>query len=104
MPRDRRNSRCSGGKSSPTTATAITLVKKDAAVEKNVAEPPSTSSFFPNGVSTESSATLPTTRSDMDGPAAHSRLRAKATVLLGLGAVLLGCGGPDPRPATWSYV
>jgi hypothetical protein len=40
-------------------------VKKDAATEKKDALPPSTRSARPNGVSTVSYATLPTTRMDM---------------------------------------
>ena len=44
------------------TATSRTGVKKDAEVEKKVADPPRTSSSLPKGVSTESRATLPTTR------------------------------------------
>src|SRR5262249_43243565 len=53
--------RCPFGKSPPTTATSRTRAKKEAAYEKKVAEPPSTSSALPNGVRTESSATEPTT-------------------------------------------
>jgi hypothetical protein len=52
-------------KSSPTTATRFTGVKKEAATEKNDALPPSTFSARPKGVSTVSYATLPTTRIDM---------------------------------------
>src|SRR5207302_2052126 len=43
-------------------ATSSTSVKKDAATEKYVAEPPRQRSAFPNGVSMLSNATLPTTR------------------------------------------
>src|SRR6185503_7703623 len=52
-------------KSSPTTATRFTGAKKEAATAKNDALPPSTFSAVPNGVSTVSYATLPTTRIDM---------------------------------------
>ena len=52
-------------KSSPTTATRFTGVKKEAATAKNDALPPSTFSARPKGVSTVSYATLPTTRMDM---------------------------------------
>src|SRR3989344_7148256 len=58
-----RNRRCSWGKSSPTTATRDTSVKKPAATEKYVAEPPRTSWAWPKGVLTESNATEPTTSS-----------------------------------------
>src|SRR5579883_1237433 len=61
MFRLRRRSRCSSGKSSPTTATTCTCVKLLAASEKNVAAPPSTSFTSPNGVFTVSSAIDPTT-------------------------------------------
>src|SRR5512138_3385146 len=63
--RERRNWTCSSGKSSPTTATSETSVKKLAAVEKYVAEPPSTFSPRPKGVSTISNATVPTTTMPM---------------------------------------
>jgi hypothetical protein len=53
---------CASGKSSPTVATRCTEVKKLAEYEKYVAEPPSASCTLPNGVSTLSSATEPTTR------------------------------------------
>src|SRR5207245_1565118 len=52
-------------KSSPTTATRFTGAKNDAATAKNDALPPRTFSARPNGVSTVSYATLPTTRMDM---------------------------------------
>ena len=45
----------------PTTPTSCTGAKCDALDAKNVPDPPSTSSARPNGVSTESSATEPTT-------------------------------------------
>src|SRR5437773_10611817 len=61
-PRPRKRSRCSRGKSSPTVASRRTPVKKLAAYEKNVAEPPRASRTAPNGVATLSSATDPTTR------------------------------------------
>src|SRR5580765_218188 len=60
-PRERRNSSSLFGKSLPTTATTDTGAKKLAATEKNVAEPPRTFSTLPNGVSTLSNATEPTT-------------------------------------------
>src|SRR5437879_2175735 len=53
-------------KSPPTTATTRTSVKKLAEMEKWDAEPPSMRSRFPNGVSTASNATEPTTSNDMD--------------------------------------
>src|SRR5512143_3260855 len=59
---------CSSPKSWPTTPTRFTGVKNDAASEKNEALPPSTRSARPNGVSTVSYATLPTTRMDMVSP------------------------------------
>ena len=49
-------------KSSPTTATRRTSVKKDAATLKNVAAPPTMRDTSPAGVRTESSATEPTVR------------------------------------------
>src|SRR5438067_8857991 len=52
-------------KSPPTTPTTRTSVKKLAAIEKCDAEPPSIRSRLPNGVSTASNATEPTTNSDM---------------------------------------
>ena len=39
----------------------FTSLKKEAAIEKYVADPPKTASFLPNGVWTESIATEPTT-------------------------------------------
>ena len=50
------------GKSVPTTATIaiLFLLKKDAQIDENVADPPSISSFLPKGVSIESIATDPT--------------------------------------------
>ena len=59
------NSTCSGGKSSPTTPTSRTGVKKLAEYEKKVAEPPRIRSRIAVGVSTESIATEPTTKSDI---------------------------------------
>src|SRR5258708_1328128 len=56
---------CSSPKSSPTIPTTRTCVKKLAASEKWVAEPPSMRSRSPNGVATESNATEPTTTSDI---------------------------------------
>src|SRR6476469_10140790 len=47
------------------TPTTLTLVRWLADAEKKVAAPPRTSSALPNGVSTESSATEPTTRTDI---------------------------------------
>src|SRR5207244_78328 len=52
-------------KSPPTTPTTRTSVKKLAAIEKCDAEPPSMRSRLPNGVSTASNATEPTTSNDM---------------------------------------
>src|SRR5882672_6631008 len=52
-------------KSPPTTATTRTSVKKLAEMEKCEAEPPSMRSRLPNGVSTASNATEPTTSNDM---------------------------------------
>src|SRR5216684_3234937 len=52
-------------KSPPTTATTRTSVKKLAEIEKCEAEPPSMRSRLPNGVSTASNATEPTTSNDM---------------------------------------
>ncbi len=51
-------------KSRPTMPTRFTGTKNDAATAKNDALPPSTFSARPNGVSTVSKATLPTTRID----------------------------------------
>src|SRR5579875_1665179 len=59
---------CSGKKSSPTTPTTRTFVKKLAAKAKWVAAPPSTRSRLPAGVSSESNATEPTTRMDIQSP------------------------------------
>src|SRR5882672_5637724 len=53
-------------KSPPTTATTRTSVKKLAEMEKCEAEPPSMRSRLPNGVSTASNATEPTTSNDID--------------------------------------
>src|SRR5580765_7231316 len=47
------------------TPTSWTPQRWLADAEKNVADPPRTSSALPNGVSTESRATEPTTRRDM---------------------------------------
>src|SRR5678815_4986002 len=47
------------------TATIPTFVKKLAKIEKCDAEPPSILSHLPNGVSTSSYATDPTTKRDM---------------------------------------
>ena len=47
-------------------AQAYYQTQKFAEAEKKVPEPPRTSEAFPNGVSTESSATDPTTRTVMD--------------------------------------
>src|ERR1035437_4045739 len=66
MFREWRKLTCSGGKSSPTTATRDTSAKKLAEVEKYVAEPPSTFSPRPKGVSTVSKATVPTTTIPME--------------------------------------
>src|ERR1700761_2109285 len=59
---------CSGRKSSPTTPTTRTSVKKLAERAKCVAAPPRTRSRLPLGVSSESNATEPTTRIDMNSP------------------------------------
>src|SRR5437762_5875618 len=53
-------------KSPPTTATTRTSVKKLAEIEKCEAEPPNIFSRLPNGVSTASNATEPTTSRDID--------------------------------------
>src|SRR5262249_53467364 len=66
-PRDASICLCSSGKSSPTTPTRFTGVKKLAAYEKYVAEPPSAFSATPKGVSTVSRAIEPTTSNDMQG-------------------------------------
>src|SRR5712692_7549998 len=58
-------SRSAWPKSPPTTATTRTSVKKLAEIEKCDADPPSIRSRLPNGVSTASKATEPTTSSDM---------------------------------------
>src|ERR1051325_2371524 len=55
------------GKSLPTMPTSCTGAKWLADAEKNVPEPPSTLSALPKGVSTESSATDPTTRTGIYG-------------------------------------
>src|SRR5437763_11731149 len=60
-----KTARSSSPKSPPTTATTRTSVKKLAEIEKCDAEPPSICSRLPKGVSTESKATEPTTRSDI---------------------------------------
>src|SRR6266480_1936784 len=52
-------------KSPPTTATTRTSVKKLAEIEKCDADPPSMRSRLPNGVSTASKATEPTTSNDI---------------------------------------
>src|SRR5437667_12700398 len=59
-------SRSAWPKSRPTTATTRTSVKKLAEIEKCEAEPPSIRSRLPNGVSTLSKATEPTTSSDIN--------------------------------------
>src|SRR5947209_5354859 len=61
-PRSRSNEIALSGKSSPTTPTNWTRVYRPAAMEKKTAVPPRASSARPNGVSTVSSATDPTTR------------------------------------------
>src|SRR5438067_1626948 len=53
-------------KSPPTTATTRTSVKKLAEIEKCEAEPPNIFSRLPNGVSTASKATEPTTSRDIE--------------------------------------
>src|SRR5215218_9385815 len=60
-PRLTSKSVCSCGQSSPTTPTSCTSVKKLAAYEKCVAEPPNRPSRRAWGVSTLSMATEPTT-------------------------------------------
>src|SRR5438128_12371108 len=62
--RSASRARKDAGKSSPTTPTSRGRVKKLAAYEKNVAEPPSASSAMPCGVSIESKATVPTTNTE----------------------------------------
>src|SRR5437763_3530633 len=64
IPRPRKTSISSSPKSPPTTATTRTSEKKLAESEKCVAEPPSILSRLPNGVSTASNATEPTTSND----------------------------------------
>ena len=54
MSRSSSSLRSSSRKSDPTTPTSRTGPKKEAAQAKYVAAPPSTSSAFPDGVSTES--------------------------------------------------
>src|SRR5580698_5853864 len=61
-PLDVNTASCMGRKSSPTTPTTRTSVKKLAAKAKCVAAPPNTRSRLPLGVSRESNATEPTTR------------------------------------------
>src|SRR6266446_5980839 len=58
-------SRSAWPKSPPTTATTRTSVKKLAEIEKCDADPPSIRSRLPNGVSTASKATEPTTSKDI---------------------------------------
>src|SRR5277367_4787952 len=58
----------SAPKSSPTTPTRFTRVKKLAAREKYVAAPPTVRSTRPKGVSIASNATDPTTRRDIGSP------------------------------------
>src|SRR5258705_2433314 len=65
MPCLSKTSRSSSLKSPPTTPTILTFVKKLAEIEKWDAEPPSIFSHLPNGVSTASKATEPTTRRDI---------------------------------------
>ena len=65
IPRAANTASSSSPKSSPTTPTTETSVKKLAASEKWVAAPPSTRSRLPNGVSSESKATDPTTVTDI---------------------------------------
>src|SRR4051812_17918134 len=62
MRRPLKTDASSSPKSSPTTATIDTSLKNEAATEKYVAEPPMQRSTLPNGVSSASNATLPTTR------------------------------------------
>src|SRR5712692_2770543 len=58
-------SRSAWPKSRPTTATTRTSVKKLAEIEKCDADPPSIRSRLPNGISTASKATEPTTNKDI---------------------------------------
>src|SRR5258706_11501812 len=60
-----KTSRSAEPKSPPTTATTRTSVKKLAEMEKWEAEPPNMRSRLPNGVSTASNATEPTTSNDI---------------------------------------
>src|SRR6266480_3453231 len=60
-----KTSRSAWPKSPPTTATTRTSVKKLAEIEKCDADPPSIRSRLPNGVSTASKATEPTTSKDI---------------------------------------
>src|SRR5262245_20267912 len=71
------------------TAVSLTLVKNEAAKEKNVAEPPSASVTSPNGVRTLSSARVPVTRRSATTLAPASR-RAP-------GGAERGCEPAGPR-------
>src|SRR6267378_1502387 len=73
MPRRVSTATSSSPKSSPTIPTTRTWVKKLAASEKCVAEPPSIRSRSPKGVATESNATEPTTTTDMPAVSCHTR-------------------------------
>src|ERR1041384_6544109 len=64
--RSRKTASSGGPKSSPTTATTLTPVKKEAATLKYVPDPPNIRSLSPKGVLIESNATEPTTKIDTD--------------------------------------
>src|SRR4051812_22407558 len=95
-PRPRRTSYSASVKSSPTGPTTRTSVKKLAASEKCVADPPSIRSRSPNGVRTASKAIDPTTTRLMRLGTLHSR-GARARTRNDLQR-RLGNGGLHRRP------
>ena len=78
MPLAWKRSSSSEPKSSPTTPTTRTSVNMLAEIEKCVAAPPRMRSRRPNGVSSESNATEPTTVTVIAEPAAVAESRPAA--------------------------
>ena len=91
MPLAWKRSSSSEPKSSPTTPTTRTSVNMLAEIEKCVAAPPRMRSRRPNGVSSESNATEPTTVTVIRAPAAAAAEQA------GGGAQRVGAIGALPR-------
>jgi hypothetical protein len=79
-----RKSTCSLGKSSPTTPTSLTGLKKPAATEEYTAAPPKALSTSPEGVLTESNATLPTINrllSQQEQPITYKQPHPSSTII-----------------------